>query len=278
MTWLRQFRSDGGYEKWDRWAEWPLVVLGLAFLVVLILPLAEPLSDGESHALDIANVAIWAVFVVDYFARLYLSPSRRHFVRTHILDLIVIAVPFLRPFRLLRLFAIVVSTTRRAGGLAVRQVTLYVVAVAVIITSTAAVVVYDAERQGTGSIKTLGDAFWWAIATVTTVGYGDAVPATQLGRWVAVVLMVTGIALIGTITAAVAAWFVNIVRNASTADVDDQHTDALTALQAQVADLVTEVRTLRAELSARTLDGEQAPLADAHRTTPIGGPRGEEEE
>jgi voltage-gated potassium channel len=255
VTWLRRFRAEGGYQRWDRSAEWPLVVLGLLFLVILILPLAEPLSEDQSHALDVANVAIWAVFVIDYFTRLYLAPSRRQFVRTHILDLIVIAVPFLRPFRILRLFAIVVSTTRRAGGLAVRQVTLYVVAVAVIITSTAAVVVYDAERQGTGSIKTLGDAFWWAFATVTSVGYGDAVPTTQVGRWVAVVLMITGIALIGTITAAVASWFVNIVRTASTADADDdddEHTDAMKALQAQVAELTTEARALRTEIATTT--------------------------
>lgn len=275
MKQLRRFRLNGGYELWNRWAEWPLVGLGLIFLVVLILPLAEPLDDAASRALDIANVAIWGVFVVDYFARLYLALSRRRFVRTHVLDLIVIAVPFLRPFRLLRLFAIVVSTTRRAGGLAVRQVTLYVVAVAVIITSTSAVVVYDAERQGTGSIKTLGDAFWWAIATVTTVGYGDAVPATQLGRWVAVALMVTGIALIGTITAAVASWFVNIVRNASTADVDDHRTEALTALEDQVASLVAEVRALRSELSLRASESAEGPPSALPDPAALGDPGNE---
>jgi len=232
------------------WTEWPLVGLGLLFLVVLILPLAEPLGQQQSHALDVANVAIWALFVLDYGARLYLAPERRIFVRSHVLDLVVIAVPFLRPFRLLRLFAIVVSTTRRAGGLAVRQVTLYVVAITVIITSTAAVVVYDAEKDTTGSIKTLGDAFWWAIATVTTVGYGDAVPTTQVGRWVAVILMFTGIALIGTITAAVAAWFVNIVRSSATADNDDQQADAIGALQQHVRDLTDEIRELRREVHA----------------------------
>lgn len=69
-----------------------------------------------------------------------------------------------------------------------------------------------------------------------------------MGRSVAVVLMVTGIALIGTITAAVAAWFVNVVRTSATADAEDEHADALTLLQQQVVDLTDEVRGLRDEL------------------------------
>ena len=57
-----------GYSRWERWVEWPLVGLALLFLAVLILPLAEPLTPAQKHALDVANVAIWAIFVVDYAA------------------------------------------------------------------------------------------------------------------------------------------------------------------------------------------------------------------
>lgn len=85
------------------------IALALAFLVVLILPLAHPLNSAESHALDIANVAIWATFALDYLIRLSLALDRRVFVRTHIVDLLVVVVPFLRPFRLLRLVAIVMA-------------------------------------------------------------------------------------------------------------------------------------------------------------------------
>jgi voltage-gated potassium channel len=204
-------------------------------------------------ALDAANIVIWALFVVDYLTRLYLVDDRRRFVRSHVLDLIVIVVPFLRPFRLLRLPAIVVSTSRRAGGLAVRRVTLYVIGVAVIVMSVGAVVVYDAEKEVPAderTIKTLGDAFWWAVVTVTTVGYGDVFPRTPQGRLVAAVLMLTGIALVGTITAAVASWFVNIVRTATTSGVEQEASDERVELAAEVRALSRVIEELRAEVRA----------------------------
>lgn len=73
-----------------------------------------------------------------------------------------------------------------------------------------ALAVLDAERAvDDANIKSLGDAVWWAYPTVTTVGYGDHYPVTTSGRVVAVALMVVGIALVGSVTAAVAAWFIH---------------------------------------------------------------------
>jgi voltage-gated potassium channel len=249
-TRLAAFRRDGGYHRWDSVAEWPLVVLGLLFVAVLILPLAEPLTGLEVRWLGIANVVIWAIFVVDYVARVYLSLDRGKWIRTHLLDLIVIAVPFLRPFRLLRLLAIVVATGRRAGGLVVQQVTLYVVCIAVVISMTSAVVVYNAERHAPdASIRTLGDAMWWALSTVTTVGYGDVYPVTVGGRFMAALLMITGIALVGTITAAVASWFVNVVRQSETAEIEEEATDERMQLRDQLVSVLAAVENLQREVA-----------------------------
>src|SRR5215203_3797857 len=89
---LKEFRADGGYERWDRWLAWPMVVLGLLFIAVLILPLAHPLTPGARQALNAANLVIWVAFALDYVTRVFLAPDRRHFIRTHILDLIVVVV------------------------------------------------------------------------------------------------------------------------------------------------------------------------------------------
>jgi voltage-gated potassium channel len=247
---LSDFRSDGGYERWENWTEWPLVGLAVIFLVVLILPLAHPISPGVSRGLDVANVLIWALFAVDYLLLLYLALDRRRYVRTHVLELLVVVLPFLRPFRLLRLFAIVSSTTRRAGGRLVQRVTTFAVLTAVTVVATSAVVVFDAEKSAPDrNIKTLGDSMWWALTTVTTVGYGDRYPVTAEGRLIASLLMLTGIALLGVITAAVAAWFVNVVRDSATvAEVQARANEI--DLTDQISELITKMDTMHAELAA----------------------------
>ena len=67
----------------------------------------------------------------------------------------------------------------------------------------------NAEQRASGArIVNIGDAMWWAVTTITTVGYGDFYPVTAAGKVIAAALMLTGIGLLGVITASVAAWFI----------------------------------------------------------------------
>lgn len=258
MMTLTGLRRHDGYERWTRWTDWPMVALAVVFLAVLILPLAEPLTRTESRVLDVANIVIWALFAANYLMLLYLSLDRRQYFRTHLLDLLVVVVPFFRPLRLLRLFVVVASTTRRAGGRIVQQVTVFVVCVAAVVLASSAVIVFDAEKSvpfQDRSIRTLGDAMWWAVSTLTTVGYGDVVPKTALGRMMAVLLMLTGIALVGTVTAAVASWFVNLVRNAASSGqapilaAEHDLSAQITALAATVERLSGQLAAVRTEIA-----------------------------
>jgi voltage-gated potassium channel len=104
----------------------------------------------------------------------------------------------------------------------------------------------DAERGAPGAtITDLGDGLWWAVATMTTVGYGDVYPVTGVGRIVAVCLMAAGIALLGVVTAMLASWLIERVSETSEA--------GQAATRAQVADLQRQVRELAAAL------GQDAP-------------------
>ena len=72
---------------------------------------------------------------------------------------------------------------------------------------TSAVSALEAERAAEGAnITSFSDAIWWALASVTTVGYGDRFPVTDEGRLIAAFLLIVGIGLFGALTALLAAW------------------------------------------------------------------------
>jgi voltage-gated potassium channel len=86
---------------------------------------------------------------------------------------------------------------------------------------------------------------WWAAQTVTTVGYGDVLPASVAGRVVAVVVMLGGVAFISVTTAAIASAFVEAARRRRSAPTDDPATLELRRLREEVEALGAEVRALR---------------------------------
>jgi voltage-gated potassium channel len=225
MRRLRMARHADAYERWERRTDKPLLVLAVLFVGLLVLPYMVVLTPGQRAVVALLDGAFWVIFTVDYAARLYLSPRRWHFVRTHVLDLLMVVVPMLRPLRALRLVrvlrigALVGVTHVRAGrSLHVRMVA-YVLAAACVVIVVAAAAVMDAESEaGNGNIKGFGDALWWALTTVTTVGYGDRFPTTVVGRTVAAGLMLAGIALVGVVSASIAAWFVDRLRSVQHAE------------------------------------------------------------
>lgn len=243
---LRAARGAGGYDRWERRTDAPLLWLALAFLAVLLLPLLVRLGPWQRTALNVVSVLIWVAFAFDYLVRLYLSEGRWRFVRSHPMDLLVIVLPMLRPLRaarllrLLRAGSLLGSAHARAHRSLHARVSRYVAAATVLVIGASAVAMYDAERESDdANITSVADALWWAVTTVTTVGYGDRYPTTSWGRVVAVLLMLVGIALLGVVTATVAAWFVSRL---------DQVREADERTEATLADVLAELREVRARL------------------------------
>jgi len=97
--------------------------------------------------------------------------------------------------------------------------------------------VLDAERTNPeANITGFGDAAWWAIVTMTTVGYGDRYPTTGVGRLAAVALMLAGIAVLGVVTATLASWLVEQVKTSEQEQTEE--------LRAEIADLRAKVEAL----------------------------------
>lgn len=232
---------------WISDSEWVLAGVALVFLVAYAWPILQTdLARGWQRGCAVVQYAAWAVFLLDYAARLWAARDRRRYFRRHIIDLMIVALPALRPLRLLRLVVLFRVLNRKAAASLRGRVPLYVSISAATLVVCAALAVLDAERTAAGSnIKSFGDAVWWAVVTVTTVGYGDHFPVTLQGRAVAVGLMIGGVALIGVVTASFAAWFIDRVRDEEE-ELQTATQHDLAEIAARLDELTREVRALRA--------------------------------
>lgn len=229
-----------------------LACLALLFLAAYAIPILEPdIDSGFERLCNVVVVVVWVAFGVHYLVSLVLAEERVTWFWHHLLDLFILIVPFLRPLRLLQL-VLLLRVMNASGARNLRgRVGLYVGLGSAMLAFVAGLAVLDAERDAPGAtITTFGDAMWWSATTMTTVGYGDLFPVTGTGRLVAVGLMVGGIALLGTVTASVAAWLIEAV--AEETEAAEQAAEQATE-ESRVRDLqrvLEEVQTLRAELAA----------------------------
>lgn len=168
-------------------------------------------------------------------------------------------LPLLQPLRLLRLFVLLRFIERRAASSLQGRVASYVGVSTALLLYTGGLAEFAAERDVAGAnITDFGTALWWALTTITTVGYCDHYPVSFEGRLVAAVLMIAGVALIGVVTATVAAWLVQRVSRPGQAE--DEGETSIAELRAQVAELTEAVRELNGPPQST------APGRDPHGT------------
>ncbi len=182
---------------------------------VLVIPtlIVETTADaGELRtAAAMLNWLIWLVFVAELMAMLSVAPSRRQWVRSHplLVLIVLVTVPFLpaslqaaRVFRLARLvrLVLVLRLAQRFLSPAGLQFAAAITGLGVLGGAAA----FQAAERTAQRPPTLWDSIWWAITTVTTVGYGDITATTTLGRAVGIALMILGIGFIALLTGAIA--------------------------------------------------------------------------
>lgn len=198
------------------WNEF-LTLLAILFLFAFSIPaFVADLSTTDQNRIEFVQWLCWFAFALDLLIGVATSVNKKQYLLKHPLEIVSVLLPFLRPLRLMRVISF--------GGLALQKIaigrqfaiTIKVVITAIFVAYISAIQITISERGVEGSnIKSFEDGLWWAVTTVTTVGYGDRFPTTTEGRLLAVMLMIMGISLVGVITASVASWFVKLSQDES---------------------------------------------------------------
>ena len=198
-----------------------IIILTLISVVLVLLGFAE-MIDLDSPPYSIIDLQLWFVFVVDYGWRFFSSEAKWRFILENIFDLLAILplnaiftvfrlgrifrlarlTKLLKLTRLLRIIGLTGKLERKISRFLRTNGLIYILYVNIFIVLVGSSILSVVEE------KSFSDSLWWALVTVTTVGYGDIVPVSLFGKWLAVLLMLVGISTIGMLTSALTNFFV----------------------------------------------------------------------
>jgi len=273
-------RRQDAFDRFERATELPLLFLAVTMIPLLLVPLMVGLPSSVESGLVAADWFIWAAFAFDYLVRLALTPDRKRYIRREWPNLLIVVLPFLRPLRIVRsaralrilrlsrLTVVLGEVGQECKRLLVRHHLHYALLVIVMIVLGSASLGLLVEEGHGGPIDSFGDALWWAVSTVTTVGYGDTFPTTPAGRGIAVFLMVAGITLFGLLTANIASFFIE--RSGEEAVQQDaiRDDDVLNRLD----QLLLRMAALESAVAGVKSGVEETPAVEASKPAPTPSP------
>jgi voltage-gated potassium channel len=201
------YRSELAMAKWEKVSAIPLAALALAYLALYAFEVLGSWDRAVYFDFVLVSDIIWGIFIVDFLARFFMSHHKGHFMKKNLIEFVSLLLPMFRAFRMFRVVIALGFIARVAQSLQAR-IGIYLGLILPLLIFTCSLGVYDAEHMVAGAnIKSFGDSVWWAFVTVTTIGYGDYFRIWFGGGAIAVLLMLSGIALVSVITVTFASWF-----------------------------------------------------------------------
>lgn len=242
-------------EQLENWLETPMLILGFAWLALLVYEFVWNLSP----ALELVGTIIWIIFILDFALKFLLAPDKTDYLKSNWLTALSLLVPALRVFRIFRVFRIL-RAARAARGIRLFRVLTslnrgmkalgasfgrrgfgYVVALSVIVVFAGAAGMLAFENETEGGIKTYGDALWWTTMMITTIG-SEYFPKTAEGRVLCFIIALYGFAVFGYVTATLATFFVG--RDAENKESEIVGAEDINALRGEIAQLREEIKSL----------------------------------
>ncbi len=196
--------------RYDSIATLPMFVAAMLWLVSAFFSWVPELQPMYRREGNILGAITWLIFAADLTIRFVLDPHKKFFLARSWPLFIALVFP---PLRIILVISAVIRMKRDRNSIA-KMVGLYALYAVLFVVTFGALftLIFEIDAPG-ANIVSFGDAVWWGFVTVTTVGYGDFHPITSPGRVVAVVIMFTGAASVGAVTAAVASRFINSPRS-----------------------------------------------------------------
>jgi len=242
-------------QRLEDWLETPMLVLGFAWLALLVVELIW----GESPSFEIIGTIIWVIFILTFAVEFVLAPHKVVYLKSNWLTVISLLIPALRIFRVFRVFRLlrlaragrslrllrVVSSLNRVmhalGASLSRRGFGYVLTLTVLVAFAGAAGMYAFENEAPGGLKSYGEALWWTAMVMTTMG-SQYWPQTVEGRLLCVFLALYAFAVFGYVTATLATFFVG--RDAENDEAELAGAKQLAALREEVIALRDDIRAL----------------------------------
>ncbi len=210
--------------KVDEWAigssTYQLFILGMSIYAVVgwITLFLLPVSNDTENILLVADKVVSLVFLYDFFRRFFYIQKKTDYLKWGWLDLLS-SIPLFPILRILRIFYIIrarrylqatsgekiLDTFKQKRAETALLGTIFSLFLLLLIGS---ILILDFEAGAPGADIVNGeDAIYWSVVTLTTVGYGDLTPVTESGRLVAMVIMTSGVALVGVLSGYLVSYF-----------------------------------------------------------------------
>ncbi len=211
------------------------IVFLISLGIVIFTLETTNISENMRYYFDIINMIIFGIFLFEYVGRFIVENHRFKHITSplELIDLIVLisffgtlfpnilnlsieSFVFLRMFRIFRIFQ-VLKIIRYSDTIVEffqsfknykNEIKILVILFIMILTLSSCGL-YVLEKDFNGSFETMPDAIWWAVVTVSTVGYGDAIPVTFVGKILATIVMFSGLILIAILTAIITKMFID---------------------------------------------------------------------
>lgn len=242
---LGRREGESKLDAYDRLSGLPIFMFGTFILMGMILKFGSRFDTAEGDTVFLIG---WLGFVIDLILRWVFDDERRTFLRRHWLLTLAVVLP---PLRLVLIGYVVVRLARSPAQLR-NRLSLYSLYLTILVITFGAVTVLAFEKQNPqANIKNYGQALWWALCTIATVGYGDYTPVTTGGRISATIVILTGVATISIVTATVASRFVSGPTNAV----------ATEETEVSMGDIESRLARIESALAALTVAQTSNPIA-----------------